>query len=82
MEMKTIMGQTLDLLATNFGKKLNLDLFTMDRYNSIVKYKTAYYTFVLPVTVAMHLVSVTRISLYNIEERLRCALTSLRLHIV
>ncbi|XP_012233768.1 farnesyl pyrophosphate synthase isoform X2 [Linepithema humile] len=55
MGLKTIMGQALDLLSTNFGKKLNLDLFTMDRYNSIVKYKTAYYSFILPVTAAMHL---------------------------
>ncbi|KAH0945116.1 hypothetical protein HN011_012148 [Eciton burchellii] len=52
--MKTIMGQCLDLLSTNFGKKPNLDLFTMDQYNSIVKYKTSYYTFILPITIAMH----------------------------
>lgn len=51
------MGQTLDLLSTNHGKKPNLNLFTMDRYNAIVKYKTAYYTFVMPVMLAMHLVS-------------------------
>ena len=51
------MGQCLDLLSTNFGNKPNLLLFTMDRYNSLVKYKTAYYTFVLPVTLAMSFVS-------------------------
>ncbi|XP_029054208.1 farnesyl pyrophosphate synthase-like isoform X2 [Osmia bicornis bicornis] len=51
--LRTSMGQCLDLLSTNFGKKSNLDLFTMDRYNSIAKYKTAYYTFVLPTTIAM-----------------------------
>ncbi|XP_076242568.1 farnesyl pyrophosphate synthase-like isoform X2 [Calliopsis andreniformis] len=51
---KTIKGQCLDLLSTNHGKELNLDLFTMDRYNAIVKYKTAYYTFILPVAAAMH----------------------------
>lgn len=55
--LKTIMGQCLDLLSTNHGKKANLDLFSMDRYNAICKYKTAYYTFVLPVTAAMYLVS-------------------------
>jgi len=57
--MKTIMGQCLDLLSTNFGKKPNLDLFTMDQYNSIVKYKTSYYTFILPITIAMHYVSIS-----------------------
>ncbi|XP_012145311.1 farnesyl pyrophosphate synthase isoform X2 [Megachile rotundata] len=51
--LRTSMGQCLDLLSTNFGKKSNLNLFTMDRYNSIAKYKTAYYTFVLPTTTAM-----------------------------
>ena len=56
-EYKTAMGQALDLLSTNFGKKPNLDLFTMDRYNAIVKYKTAYYTFVMPVSLAMYMVS-------------------------
>ncbi|XP_014213887.1 farnesyl pyrophosphate synthase [Copidosoma floridanum] len=52
--MKTSFGQALDLLATNFGKKPNLNLFTMDKYNSIVKYKTAFYSFVLPVQLAMY----------------------------
>ncbi|KMQ95445.1 farnesyl pyrophosphate synthetase [Lasius niger] len=52
--LMTAMGQSLDLLSTNFGKKPKLDLFTMDRYNSIVKYKCSYYTFILPITVAMH----------------------------
>lgn len=57
VSLKTEIGQCLDLLSTNFGKKPNLHLFTMDRYNSIVKYKTGYYTFVLPATVAMSFVS-------------------------
>ncbi|OXU18892.1 hypothetical protein TSAR_016867 [Trichomalopsis sarcophagae] len=56
--LKTTMGQTLDQLATNFSKKPNLDLFTMDRYNSIVKYKTGYYSFVMPVQLAMYFAGV------------------------
>nr|XP_050844532.1 farnesyl pyrophosphate synthase isoform X2 [Vespula vulgaris] len=51
--LKTTIGQCLDLLSTNFGKTANLDVFTMDRYNSIIKNKTAYYAFVLPVKLAM-----------------------------
>ncbi|KAL6262272.1 hypothetical protein P5V15_007367 [Pogonomyrmex californicus] len=51
---KTIMGQCSDLISTNFGKKPNLDLFTMDRYNSIVEYKTSHYSFILPVITAMY----------------------------
>ncbi|XP_011161322.1 farnesyl pyrophosphate synthase [Solenopsis invicta] len=56
--LKTIMGQCLDMLSTNFGKKPNLDLFTMNRYNSIVEYKTSYYSFLLPVSLAMQLVGI------------------------
>lgn len=54
ISLKTIMGQSLDLQSTNFGKTPNLDLFTMDRYNSIVNYKTSYYSFILPIIAAMH----------------------------
>ncbi|XP_011875172.1 PREDICTED: farnesyl pyrophosphate synthase-like [Vollenhovia emeryi] len=55
---KTTIGQCLDLLSTNFGKKPNLDLFTMNRYNSIVMYKSSYYTFLLPITAAMQLAGI------------------------
>lgn len=54
----TIMGESLELILTNFGKKPNLDLFTMDRYNSISTKKTVYYTYVLPVITAMHLAEI------------------------
>ncbi|XP_071439588.1 farnesyl pyrophosphate synthase-like [Hetaerina americana] len=53
--LKTNMGQTLDLLSSQFGRKPQLDLFTMGRYNAIVKYKTAYYSFQLPVALAMYM---------------------------
>ncbi|KYM94884.1 Farnesyl pyrophosphate synthase [Cyphomyrmex costatus] len=56
--LKTVMGQSLDMLSINFGKKPNLDLFTMNRYNSIVEYKTSHYSFVLPVTIAMQLAGI------------------------
>ncbi|XP_029176035.1 farnesyl pyrophosphate synthase-like isoform X2 [Nylanderia fulva] len=56
--LMTAMGQALDMFSTNFGKKPNLDLYTMDRYNNIVKYKCSYYTYILPVTLAMHLAGV------------------------
>jgi farnesyl diphosphate synthase len=50
------MGETVDCLATQFDKKQVFEKFTMDRYNSIVKYKTSYYSFVLPVALSMHMV--------------------------
>ncbi|XP_071562511.1 farnesyl pyrophosphate synthase-like [Temnothorax nylanderi] len=55
---KTIVGQCLELCSTNFGKKPDLDLFTMDRYKSIIECKTAYYTCILPVTAAMYLAEI------------------------
>lgn len=51
---KTSMGQALDMVSLKNGKP-DFDVFTMNRYNSIVKYKTAYYTFQLPVALAMYL---------------------------
>ncbi|XP_018347536.1 PREDICTED: farnesyl pyrophosphate synthase-like isoform X1 [Trachymyrmex septentrionalis] len=56
--LKTVMGQSLDLLSTNFGKKPNLDLFTMNRYNSICHYKASHFSFILPITVAMQLAGI------------------------
>ncbi|XP_071562441.1 farnesyl pyrophosphate synthase-like isoform X2 [Temnothorax nylanderi] len=55
---KTTMGECLELCSTNFGKKPDLDLFTMDRYNSIVECKASYYTCILPVTAAMYLAGI------------------------
>lgn len=52
--MKTAMGQALDLFCIKDGKP-NLEIFTMKRYDAIVKYKTAYYTFQLPIALAMYM---------------------------
>ncbi|XP_018376436.1 PREDICTED: farnesyl pyrophosphate synthase-like [Trachymyrmex cornetzi] len=58
LTFKTIIGQSLDLLSTSFGKKPNLDLFTMSRYNSICQYKSSQYSFILPITAAMQLAGI------------------------
>lgn len=52
MLLKTATGQFLDTHSTKNGKP-DLSQFTMKRYNSIVKYKTSYYTFQLPIGLAM-----------------------------
>jgi farnesyl diphosphate synthase len=51
---KTEIGQLLDLTsqAAN-AKQLDLNRFTVERYQSIVKYKTAFYSFYLPVAMGM-----------------------------
>lgn len=56
---KTVYGQTMDLLSTPPKTKLNLNRFTPERYANIIKYKTAYYSFSLPVRLAMYLAGIT-----------------------
>lgn len=50
---QTELGQLLDLTSQPNTKTNNLDLFTLDVYKKIVKYKTAFYSFYLPVALAM-----------------------------
>jgi len=52
---RTEVGQLLDLTSQPNTEKNNLDLFTLDTYKKIVEYKTAYYSFYLPVALAMHM---------------------------
>ena len=52
------MGQAMDLHSSRVAnEKLNFSNFNMEKYKAIVKYKTAYYSFFLPVALAMRLVS-------------------------
>ncbi|KAM3824853.1 farnesyl pyrophosphate synthase isoform 2-T2 [Vipera latastei] len=49
---QTELGQALDLFP------INLDFFTEERYKAIVKHKTAYYSFYLPVAAAMYMAGI------------------------
>ncbi|XP_026572209.1 farnesyl pyrophosphate synthase [Pseudonaja textilis] len=49
---QTELGQTLDLF------QINLNSFTEERYKAIVKHKTAYYSFYLPVAAAMYMAGI------------------------
>lgn len=49
---KTELGQLCDLLTAPEGQ-VNLDNFSMEKYNFIVIYKTSYYSFYLPVALAL-----------------------------
>ncbi|KYK61534.1 Farnesyl pyrophosphate synthetase [Drechmeria coniospora] len=51
--LQTELGQLCDLLTAP-EDKVNLDNFSMTKYQFIVIYKTAYYSFYLPVALALH----------------------------
>ena len=50
---QTELGQLLDCTSQPLDGPMDLTRFTLKRYKSIVKYKTAFYTFYLPVALAM-----------------------------
>ncbi|OAA74076.1 farnesyl pyrophosphate synthetase (FPP synthetase) [Cordyceps fumosorosea ARSEF 2679] len=51
--LQTELGQLCDLLTAP-EDKVNLDNFSLEKYQFIVIYKTAYYSFYLPVALALH----------------------------
>lgn len=50
---QTELGQLLDLTTQPAGTKVDISKFTLDTYKRIVKYKTAFYSFYMPVALAM-----------------------------
>lgn len=55
--LQTITGQNLDLVTAPTDH-VDFSLYTMKRYKAIVKYKTAFYSFYLPVACAMYMVGI------------------------
>jgi len=65
----TAMGQELDMLASEpIDQEFSIDLFTEEKYKAIVKYKTAYYSFCLPVSLGMHIARVTDPKMFKEAE--------------
>lgn len=54
---QTELGQALDLMTAP-PSDIDLSRFTMERYKAIVKYKTAFYSFYLPVAAAMYMAGI------------------------
>ncbi|XP_061530167.1 farnesyl pyrophosphate synthase isoform X1 [Phycodurus eques] len=54
---QTELGQALDLMTAP-PDHIDLNRFTMERYKAIVKYKTAFYSFYLPVAAAMYMAGI------------------------
>ncbi|NXJ86128.1 FPPS synthase, partial [Trogon melanurus] len=54
---QTELGQTLDLITAPVSQ-VDLSRFSEQRYKTIVKYKTAFYSFYLPVAAAMYMTGI------------------------
>ncbi|XP_013071869.2 farnesyl pyrophosphate synthase-like [Biomphalaria glabrata] len=57
--LQTVIGQCMDLITVPVEGKLDLSKFDMERYSTIVKWKTAFYSFYLPVAIAMYMSGIT-----------------------
>lgn len=67
--LQTALGQYLDL-ATAEPDRVDFGRFSMRTYSNIVIYKTAFYTFYLPVALAMRIAGITDESLYATARRI------------
>lgn len=56
---QTVKGQCLDLITAPAGGSYDLSNFTIEKYDAIVKWKTSYYSFYLPVASAMYMAGIT-----------------------
>ena len=52
----TVSGQCLDMTVSPPTGTIDFTNYTMEKYNAIVKWKTAFYSFYLPAAVAMYMV--------------------------
>lgn len=62
---QTELGQLLDLTSQPQDGTIDLKRFTIERYTSIVRYKTAFYSFYLPVALGMITSGITDTKLYD-----------------
>lgn len=69
---QTEFGQLLDLTSQPLGGPIDLTRFTMERYSSIVKYKTAFYSFYLPVALGMIVSGVKDKLIYERAKEILC----------
>lgn len=55
----TITGQCLDMTVSPPAGTVDFTNYTLDKYNAIVKWKTAFYSFYLPVAAAMYMAGIS-----------------------
>ena len=66
----TVIGQCFDLISNPpDSSKINFDSFTIERYKKIITFKTAYYTFSLPIRCALYLSGIKDAEIHrNVED--------------
>jgi len=69
---QTELGQLLDLTSQPQDGKVDLKRFTLQRHGLIVKYKTAFYSFYLPVALGMIVAGVERKELFDKAREILC----------
>ena len=70
---QTEFGQLLDLTSQPMDSKtIDLSRFTLERYKLIVKYKTAFYSFYLPVAIGMIMSGVKDKTAYKSAKKICC----------
>ncbi|KAH9489224.1 hypothetical protein Btru_058820 [Bulinus truncatus] len=57
--LQTVIGQCMDLITVPLEGKLDFSKFNMERYSTIVKWKTAFYSFYLPVAIALYMADIS-----------------------
>ncbi|CAG8466880.1 6260_t:CDS:10 [Acaulospora morrowiae] len=62
--LETELGQLLDLITAP-EDKVDLNRFSMEKYKTIVLYKTAFYSFYLPVALAMHMAGIKDVAAFQ-----------------
>jgi len=69
---QTEFGQLLDLTSQPQGGVIDLNRFTIERYRSIVKYKTAFYSFYLPVALGMIVSGISKRAQFDKAREILC----------
>jgi len=67
--LQTVIGQGLDLLTAD-DEIVDFSKFSMQRYDAIVKWKTAFYSFYLPVALALHMAEVKDESAFSTAKEI------------
>jgi farnesyl diphosphate synthase len=66
---QTSIGQLLDLTTAPIGS-VDLSKYTLDNYMGIVTYKTAYYSFYMPVACGMILAGIKNKEAFRVAEKI------------